>query len=383
MRWFKGLALIAVFVGIALILVAPKGSAQSFTATGNDQDNPSGETISILATQETLDYIDANSNASSTQPADNLSYVVSPEYGFSGIGDVTDQIVVLGELVTHEDWGITNEGNTDDTYQVTFLYSTTEASNWTVEVWENNNGSLVTTLVPETPYVANPPVLDNSDKFYNMRVEVPDNEQDAPNNSSILIIVTAETSNSPYGEYPGGNAYTYAGKNISSDEVSDSLSAPILTLTRVTTIDAPKVYSGTHYDPVPGAIITFTMTYSNEGSATAESVVLIDKIPDNTHMAHVNTNGNTTNVTIEAAAGDATGWTAFYSTLASPDKTYGNTGDWTLIGTLSAGNEEFPGSDTTWTSGEATWEATFIKWEKSSIPTTEDTAKLTWGVTID
>jgi len=382
MRRFKGLALIAVFIGITLILVAPKGSAQSFTATGNPDDNPSGETISILATQETMDYIDANSNATSTRPANDLSYTVSPEYGFSGPGDVQDQVVILGQLVTHEDWYITNEGNTDDNYEIYFIYHTHEGYNWTVEVWEDNNTSLVTTLAEHVTYVVTQSVTDNTDKSYNVRVRVPDNQVEAPDNSSIHITMEVFTNNSPFGEYPGGNALTYAGLAGATDEVVDSLSAPILTLTRITTIDAPKAYSGSHYDPVPGAIVTFTMTYSNEGSATAESIVLIDKVPANTHLAHVNTTGNTTNVTIEAPQGDATAWTVFYTTQASPDKTYDGAG-WTVLGTLSAGNEEFPGSDTTWTSGEATWEATYIKWQKTTIPTTEDTSKLSWGVTID
>ena len=128
------------------------------------------------------------------------------------------------------------------------------------------------------------------------------------------------------------------------------------------------------------------MTYGNTGASSAESIILVDKIPDNTKLAHVNTTGITTNVTIEAGQGDATGWVVKYSTLVSPNKAYGNTGDWSAgngatIGTLTAGTEKFPGSGATYITADGAYGAKWIKWEKLYVSAAEDKT-LTWGVTI-
>ena len=187
---------------------------------------------------------------------------------------------------------------------------------------------------------------------------------------------------SPVGEYTGANAILYGGTWETYDLVMAQVSAPVLNLTRTSTLDAPAAYSGERHDAVPGAVVTFTITISNEGGASAEAVILIDKVPDNTKLAHVNATGNTTNVTIEAAQGNFYGWTVYYTTEASPLTTYEAPG-WTLIGTTAAGGDgEFPGDGHTYLNTSPEADAVWIKWEKQYVDPADDGKTLTWGVTI-
>jgi uncharacterized repeat protein (TIGR01451 family) len=377
-------------IGVVLLISAPKGFAAPFTATefdatGNPLDNASGEAYTADATYETINYTDANSNSKPTTfPATDINWSVYPEYGFSGIGDASDADATPGDIVTLETYNVTNEGNTN-LYDLTWSYYFTQeagANNWTVEVYVNGGGTVYTSRLTAGVISNEAAAIDDNqaDKRW-YEVEIPANVADAPNGSYVVLYATLETNATPVGKYTGGNTLTYGGTSDATDDITISLNAPLLTLTRVATIDAPKTYTGVHEDAVPGAIITFTMSYSNEGGASAESIVLIDKVPDNTHLACVNTSGNTTNVTISnGLQGTATGWDAYYSTTANPTTEYGNYTGWTTLGAVDT--TEYPGSDTTWTSGEATWEATFVKWEKSSIEPGENET-LTWGVTID
>jgi uncharacterized repeat protein (TIGR01451 family) len=65
---------------------------------------------------------------------------------------------------------------------------------------------------------------------------------------------------------------------------SNDASAPLVTLTRSSTIDAPLSggYTGGTHDAVPGAKIIFTMEYENIGFGPAANIIINDKIPAHT-----------------------------------------------------------------------------------------------------
>lgn len=371
-----------VFIGIAVF-------AQSYHTTGNPNDTATGKDITAYATNETLSY----KSGGATMPTLEVSsgdetYTTTSEFGYSGPGSPPDLSVTPGDIVTHE-YDVTHEGNANDPNFSVSAYYTQEAGavDWIVEMWLGAVPSFHKTLEAGVVTTETAAFNDDSDSPLEYHVLVPSDVAKAPNGSSIITTTTWETTSRPTNEYTGGNYLTYGGWSSATDDVTDEVAAPVLVLTRVSTVDSPITYSGGRHDAVPGAVITFTMTYSNEGSSSAESVVLVDKIPmagtiEATKLAHVNNTGTTTYVTIEASQGNATGWTVYYSTLDSPAKTYEATAGWTLIGTLETGSEKFPGSGLTYLDSSPEAGAKWIKWEKTSIDAAEDGKKLTWGVTI-
>jgi len=81
--------------------------------------------------------------------------------------------------------------------------------------------------------------------------------------------------------------YYYAVKTYGYGEYSDysnDASAPLMRMTRTVTVDAPISggYSGDPHDPVPGAIIKYTIKYENIGFAPAKKIIINDRIPNYT-----------------------------------------------------------------------------------------------------
>jgi uncharacterized repeat protein (TIGR01451 family) len=380
---------------IAALVSMPKVNAQTFTADGNPFDTESQESISILATEETFAYQDANLNRKPTVSAlSDIVFVVDPEYGLS-MNTNPDISVTPGDNVQHY-YAVTNEGNAGDSYTLKCLYANFGgASNWTVEVWKDpSSPSQLGTLTPAVISNFVEQVPEDSDVLPYFEVYVSSITAEAPDGSYIKISCTAETGAAPTGRYQGGNDYWYgAGKSI-SDEVIDSVAAPVMVLTRTFTVDAPSEggYVGGDYDPVPGAVITFTMVYSNEGEGAANNVFIVDKVPVNTTLAHLNRGGNQAsgNVTITPAKGTATTWEVAYSTSASPTMTYAaGLPDWKHLGTIESTADYFPpGASTIYGTTEpdgGSGVATYVRWRRLTtypIAADEDDKSLTWGVTI-
>lgn len=374
---------------VLLAALATLVLAATFNSDGNPGDTTSGTAITALSTLETLSLKDLSGTQMSTvEPASgNEVHTAGSEYGFSGPGTPTDQSVTPGSIVYHY-YLATNEGNANDNYTIKHWFNHYgSAAGWVVEVWEG--GSFTFTLEAAAVSSEVRTVNDNADKPFNYKVIVSSEASGAPNGSYIIVLTSMETSSTPTGQYHGANEYHYGGAASATDSVADLVAAPILTLTRTSTVDAPAVYTGGSHDAVPGSVITFTMTYGNSGGASAESVVLVDRIPANTKLAHANTTGTTTNVNITTAEGNATGWTVYYNAVDdAPNKNYGNYTNWVFIGTLEAGTEEFPGGNATYIPANAPYNAKWIKWEKQMngvkgyIDQAEDNKTLTWGATI-
>ncbi len=371
-----GLLLVFLTAGVAM-------AQQAYVATGNPTDSASGTLITAEGTNTDIFYQDSQGTSLSTYDASNIEHTVTAEYGFSMLSAPSDFTVTPGDFVTHEAYYVTNEGNANDT---NFSYSSIynhydEASDWRVRLFED--GALKTTLTSGESTTESPALNDNNQHYIHFDVLVTSEVAGAPNGSYILISTTFETTSTPVGQYTGGNAYTYGGSSKESDVLQDSTSAPLLTLTRTYEVDSPKTYSAGTKEAVPGSIISFIMTYSNDGNASAESVIIVDRIPTNTDLAHVNTSGDTDYVFIDVATGSGESWTISYSTLESPDKSWGVTTGWTTIGTLASdGSGDFPGGGNTWLSDSAEAFAEWVKWEKAQVATDEDGKTLQWGVTI-
>ena len=375
-----------------LMVIGLAAWAQSFSTTGNPDDTATGTSITAYATNETLAYEDEGGMAMASLEVESgdETHTTTSEFGFSGPGSPSDQSVSPGDIVYHDYW-VTQEGNANDPNYTVSTYYTEEAGaqDWVVEVWVGPAPTFYKTLEAGVVSVEGATSNDDSDAHFQYKVIVSSEAAGAPNSSYINIYTTWETTSRPTNEYTGGNYLTYGGWSFATDVVQDQVAAPVLTLTRTSTVDAPIDYTGGRHDAVPGSVITFTMTYTNEGAASAESVVLIDKVPNYaegyTRLGHINNTGATTYVTIEAAQGNATEWTILYSTqdtLTSGQRAYGDRTVWTVVGTLSAGTEKFPGDGLTYLEGSSEASARWVKWEKQYVDAAEDTKSVTWGVTI-
>ncbi len=372
-----GFILIVLMSGVAV-------AQQAYVTTGNPTDSASGTLITAEGDDVDIFYDDSQGTGLITNDASDIVYTVGAEYGFSMWSAPSDYIVTPGDFVTHEAYYVTSEANNDDTNFSYTSYYTEEAgaSDWKVQVYKD--GTYHKTLTVDLVTIEGVTLENNSSLNFHYDVLVTSEVAGAPNGSSITILTTFETSSTPVAlntGYTGGNAYTYGGTSEVFGEVRDTTSAPILTLYRTYEVDAPKTYTGGTKEAVPGSIITFIMTLSNEGNASAESVIIIDKIPPDTNMAHVNTSGDTTNVNIDVATGSGGSWTVSYTTEATPNTSY--EAAWTVIGALSStGTGSWPGNSNTWLSDSAEAGAKWIKWEKASVATGEDSKTLQWGVTI-
>jgi hypothetical protein len=379
-----------ILLGVMLIASTPSVNAQTFSSDGNPGDTASGEVINIFATNEAAYYQDANLNNRSTNAVTDISYTTSPEYGLSMNVDITDlNIVSPGDLVNHSIYVVTNEGNTTLPYDGSYYFEYGGgASGWTVEVWQGA-GPVFQPLIAGTVSTESKTLSEDSQtaglasRFY--RVYVSPNAAEAPNGAYIDVFTTYEVSATPVGTYEGANTLIYGGTSEARDYFRDEVQAPELVISRAHAVDSPDTYTGGDNDYVPGAVVTFTLTYTNEGSAEAREVILIDKIPtkeatSGTNLAHVNGTGNHGNVTLTPATGTAADWTVSYSTIATPATTYGATADWTQIGTVT-GNQ-YPSASGLYETGSSEYDATWIKWEKSTVEATEVDKTIVWGVTI-
>lgn len=403
MNMLKKYGLLIIVLGIAILVGAPKGDAVTFHSDGNPGDNASGEVITAVGSYETLDYQDANSNQKPTTfPATDIATTVSPEYGMSMDVDAADETVTPGQaVIAPVHYIVTNEGNADFVGTLSALYNYfNSADGWIVELWWDPPGivappSLVATLTAASVFQTSANFIitedfDNPDGWY-YNIYVSSEVTGAPDGSYIIVSTTWETTDTPVGTYEGANTYLYGGTSEADDANQYTLAAPLLVLTRTSTIDSPRVYQtkgGGANDPVPGAVASYKLVYSNLGSASAESVVVIDRITTKegtpgTNLAHINAAGATTHVDLTLASpGDMIdGWTISYSILTAPATTYGATAGWTVIGTTT-GSNAFPSSASLYSTSSNEYAARWIKFEKASIDPTEDGVNINWGVTI-
>ena len=164
MRKFKSLTFIVLLIGLAIIVAAPKGTAQNFKTTGNPDDNKFGEVFTAEATQETMDYKDGNLNQKpTTTPADDVTFTVSAEYGFSLLGTETGSSAATpGVTLTQGNYAATNEGDADDTYTVKSTFAQVGSSTWLVSLISTESGANLANMTADTLNTETVPVPDDA-----------------------------------------------------------------------------------------------------------------------------------------------------------------------------------------------------------------------------
>lgn len=394
-NWILGIVFCLV-IGIWLLGFTPEAQAASFKTTGNPDDTLSGTIITAEAANETLNYTDINGNPKpQVIPPSDIKVTVLPVYGFSGASIKTPINTGPGIGSNHIYPGqtrytyfvVTNEGNVSDTYYTTHEADFTNAgTGWLVEVWRTASNTLVGTLEPGSNVTSEAINMAEDADFrlhYKFIAPFPSTPE-----AKVKVTMSALTSNTPTGQYTGANGLTYGGIGSMVGTSEQIVARPFMILTRTTTVDAPKAtvgFTGGAHAKVPGSIITNVMTYSNAGNCSAESVIIVDRVPNSTNLACINKRGDTDNVTIEVTWTSAWPWMVSYSTIEAPQKNYGDLTDWTLVGTMDGSAiKYFPDGTATYSLAPIGPEfyAKWVKFERSDIPSGEANKSLGLGFTI-
>ena len=327
-----------------------------------------GTKITALGPNCNMNYTDASSNPKAPIYGTNITTEVTSVYGFEPIVALGDQTTQPGQQVAYF-YTLTNNANTTDAMSVQYSVNWigTPGTNWKIEVIAN--GSVICTA-PATPGIVY--LSENGAKTVSVEVTPSTFEAYSPNGSSAEVTLSITTSSLPSGYYTGANTNTYGGLASSSDATVSTITTSAMKMTRYSRVNAPILYSGGKNDPVPGAVITYVIITSNEGNSNAKNVIIVDKVPTTDVVGmHMGKTGTQLNVTIDAGAPTAYGWTGYYTTGTPANFNYGDLTGWVTV----------PGADAPGGDGLSSG-ATYMKWEKPTVEPSEDAKTLTWGVII-
>jgi uncharacterized repeat protein (TIGR01451 family) len=352
------------FAFMAALLLVPT------VAFALDSDTASGVLITAPGTENLLQYKDVGMVLQPTAESSTITVEVTAMYGLREPLADYGTVVTTAGLVKTYDYIITNEGNNSSTFTISVDATLSNGANtWTVELYDGSNllVSRTSTGVISTTEV----LTEDEDRLLTVKVTPNSDPTKSPNGSYTTAVFRASTANTPVGYYLGANANQYGGAASASDSAITTIESSVMTITRTATVDSPTAYitnGGGAHDAVPGAVITYKINYNNTGASSAESVIIIDKVPNDTTAGHMmGASGTLTNVTITSLPTSSTGYSVYYSTSATPSRDYGNATGWTSTSV---------GTDLHGISG-----ITYVKFEKASVAVAE-TKDLTWGVII-
>lgn len=372
----------AISIIILILLTASAWAASYGPLDGNPNDTPTGTTITALATMETISYKDQSGGVMPTAECatGSVSKTVTSEYGLTALTLIADLLVTPGDVI-YQYYITTSEANANDANVVlkSWWKKFGSGGTWTVEAWVSGEAKGI--LTAETVCQFPRTLYDNSDLPFYYRVTVPVN---AGSDSYIYIYSTVETASTPNGQYnyAYGDTYRYGGPGTVSDEVKDYTALPSMTLARTSTVDAPTSLGGDAHRAFPGSAVTYTLTFSNTGNGTAENVIIVDRVPPKANLAHFNRFGSAGGIDVTASKGNFYPVLIYYSTLESPNKTYGNTTDWIYIDGLGSQSDMLPGFGMYGYAGGGPWNAKWVKWEITTVEAGATGKTVTWGVTI-
>ncbi|MEK8023218.1 MAG: hypothetical protein AAB229_05355 [Candidatus Hydrogenedentota bacterium] len=230
-----------------------------------------------------------------------------------------------------------NTGNRADTFQIEVDSFTLNngAVGWTFQLWVDNDS---TWALADTRTTA-ATVAAGGSKQCSVAIwahSTPANSPDQARADFRLKIYQGNVGTADStGQYTGDNGILYAEGGAGSNEFAGAvLAAARLTLNKI----VDSVSMGINPSaPIPGARITYRLTYNNIGTASADSVIIRDTIPANTTF-------DTASYSMFTLGADATlhttdtnaGFICQVSTLANPSASF-TSGDWTNLTTFAGG----------------------------------------------
>lgn len=212
-----------------------------------------------------------------------------------------------------------NTGNLTDTLIVEVdsfgLYGS--ASGWTFTLYADTAG-YYTSGLSDSLYIRS--VAPDALKYCTVVVWANSTPANSPDGSFGIfrLKIRAEGAGADTtGQYVGDNGNTYGYGKGSEDTSRATISAARIALAKA--ITSVTMY-GNPSMPLPGATVLYTLTYTNEGSAQADSVVIRDTIPTNTTFDTASSSMTNLGATAAFTAADsgAAGWTAQVSTSVNP-----------------------------------------------------------------
>ncbi len=261
---------LAVAVGVAVVMVMIVSGA------GADVNTGAGTVLTNIVT--------ASWTGGTYQATNRVT--VGTNYGATWIGE-DDKTVTAGSSTSNITY-LTNDGNLSVPFTLTnAITSEAAAQSWTV-YFTNLTAGGASGATLTTPNIS--PGGFNQIVFV---VNVPSTETNGSYREYRCVAYNSDAISANATNYTGFNGTNYGGnmgKNgaapghvwlynaTTGTEWKVTVQAAYLQLAKSAVISNPAPYSGLTSAPVPGGIVTFKITYTNAGSATAQSVEIYDPI---------------------------------------------------------------------------------------------------------
>jgi uncharacterized repeat protein (TIGR01451 family) len=105
----------------------------------------------------------------------------------------------------------------------------------------------------------------------------------ARNNAKASILTDYALVGPTGNQYTGADDVVYGGATTINLTLETLISGPDMKMiSRISTINAPAGFSGDPHAAVPGALVSYNIVLQNQGTATANSVNIVDRIPTDT-----------------------------------------------------------------------------------------------------
>ena len=253
------------------------------TPAGTPITNQATATYNIGATN-----FSEPSNTTTTLVAEILNVTVTWQ-------DISNINVSAGDTNEVLTFLLANTGNGSDSYDLSVLNSPSGPGGFTAtlaDIYLDTNGSGVYDA-GDTQYVLGtntPPLAADTDVAVFVLNDIPAGPlaSGALGDSQLTVMSVTPPAPGPWaagtvvaggGEAPGTDAVVGTSGGSTNETGTYIVSDVVVTLSKSYTISADPVF-GT--EPVPGAVITYSIDVTVTGSGTAENLVITDAIPTNT-----------------------------------------------------------------------------------------------------
>lgn len=295
----------AAAVFIALFMVLSTATVFAKGTTGG---------TAILSTNTFVQYENAAAVSFTTNGSNTVTNIVLEVFGATN-ATVQWQSNNWNSASTNTyDFVFTNMANTNAQFRFTFgtnWLNLGGSSPWLITLSNHTSGGVINTtdtvnVVPDAQFTA---------RLY---VGIPGN---APDGAYFNIMLTNELgSQTP--TYPAprtffynaSNGFFYGGTNWMTNFLAVRVGGPKVILEKTFAVDSSSLVGVPAGNVVPGAWITYTLTYTNTGSAVASNVIVRDYLPT-AHVAYFTNTATTTGVTLGLYDASAANITADNNTV--------------------------------------------------------------------
>lgn len=284
MRLFSILICLAVFLALLFCLPWSRKGLEAATGVGIDLTN--------------IAQVTWNSGAIvKTNEVTNSGLIVGTNYGVTWIGTATNSDFPAGSWITNYTT-VSNEGNASAYIILTF--NSNFAANTSSKIWSNLFSNVTDSSALTDMMVLN--MSAGGVKNVSFYVFAPSDET---NNASVTYQCLASNSNASieigaratnyfgfnntnYGGYmglynagPGNTWLTNPQTEFTNWLLTVKVADIAITKTAAFTNPDPFADPALYLTPVPGALITYEITYTNKGGMTGTGVSIVDTMPTN------------------------------------------------------------------------------------------------------